>query len=68
MDWLKNLNDEKLISELELIARSHQQGDWWSELPTPVKESIAKGQQDYQDGNVMSRAEAKELLRSRMKS
>lgn len=65
MDWLQGLNDQKLIAELEQIARSHQQGDWWTDLPEPVKESIEKGQQDYKDGNVMSRAEAKELLRRR---
>lgn len=65
MDWLQGLNDQKLISELEQIARSHQQGDWYAELPDAVKKSIEKGQQDYEDGNVMSRTEAKELLRRR---
>ncbi len=47
MAWLQGLNDQKLISELEQIARSHQQGDRYGEYHiTPTKKEVALSKGD----------------------
>ncbi len=48
IEWLKQLQDQTLLAELEVIAKSQSEGDWWEELPDTVKESIQKGNQDFE--------------------
>ena len=65
IEWLKQLQDQSMLSELAIIAKSHSEGDWWEELPNAVKESIERGNQDYLNGNVISNEEAQKRFAQR---
>lgn len=66
MDWLKGLDDEDILSELEKIARSHGEGDWWEKASRAEKESILKGHQEYLDGKGIPHEEAKKMVSSKL--
>ena len=57
--WLKQVQDQRVLAELEAIAKSHTEGDWWEELPDAAKDHIQRGNQDYLAGRVISNSEAK---------
>lgn len=58
IEWLKQLKDQNMLAELEAIAKSHSEEDWWNELPESVKEAIQRGNRDYLEGRVISNEEA----------
>ena len=66
IEWLKQVKDPRILSELESLARSHQEGDWWDSTSEAAKASILKGHQEYLDGKGIPHDQAKEMLKKRL--
>lgn len=66
IQWLQQVNDLRILEELESLARAHQEGDWWQSTPESVKASILQGHQEYLDGKGIPHEEAKAILKKRL--
>jgi predicted transcriptional regulator len=60
IQWLTTLNDESIIQRL-IDVRNNQIKDWWKELSDAEIESIEKGIQDADKGNLVSHSEARKV-------
>ena len=60
IQWLTTLNDESIIQRL-IDVRNNQIKDWWKELSDAEIESIKKGIQDADKGNLVSHSEARKV-------
>ena len=60
IQWLTTLNDESIIQGL-IDFRNSQIKDWWKELSDAEIESIEKGIQDADEGNLVSHSEARKI-------
>ncbi len=58
IQWLSTLNDISMIEKL-MKLREREKSDWWNEISTSEKESIDKGIEDANSGNVKSHSEVK---------
>jgi hypothetical protein len=52
----KIINTEKpsLLIEINKIFQKEKKTDWWDELPPEIQESILKGIEDLQKGNIFT--------------
>jgi len=60
IQWLTTLNDESIIQRL-IDFRNSQIKDWWKELSDAEIESIEKGIQDADKGDIVSHSEARKV-------
>ncbi|SHJ25893.1 hypothetical protein SAMN04488096_1235 [Mesonia phycicola] len=60
IQWLSTLNDTSLIDKL-MKLREKEKNDWWNEISASEKESIEKGIQDADNGNLTSHSNVKEI-------
>ncbi len=60
IQWLTTLNDESILQRLIDFINS-QIKDWWKELSDAEIESIEKGIQDADKGNLISHSEARKV-------
>jgi hypothetical protein len=58
IEWITNIQDIKLINKLVKIA---EESDWWDAISDEEKKSIERGQQDINEGRIVSHSEAKKL-------
>lgn len=66
IQWLQQVNDVRILKELESLARSHQEGDWWQSTSEAAKASILQGHQEYMNGKGIPHDEAKQILKKRL--
>ncbi len=60
IQWLTTLNDESILQRL-IDFKNSQIKDWWKELSDAEIESIEKGIQDADKGNLISHSEARKV-------
>lgn len=60
IQWLTTIEDESIIKKL-LKLREKEQTDWWDEISETEKESIQKGLDDANAGNLKSHSAAKDI-------
>lgn len=60
IQWLSTLNDELLIEKL-MALREKEKMDWWEEISQDEKNSIQKGIDEANSGNLKSHSEARKI-------
>ena len=60
IQWLSTLNDQSLIEKL-MTLRKEEKTDWWNEISTTEKNSIEKGIQDANNGELTSHSNVKKV-------
>ncbi|QNL23064.1 hypothetical protein HZR84_14300 [Hyphobacterium sp. CCMP332] len=60
IQWLSTLSDETLIDKL-LKLRDSEKSDWWEKLSKKEKQSINKGLEDADKGELTPHSEVKKL-------
>lgn len=60
IQWLTTIEDESIIKKL-LKLRENEQSDWWNEISQAEKDSIHKGLDDANAGNLKSHSQAKDI-------
>lgn len=60
IQWLSTLEDKSLIDKL-MKLREKEKSDWWNEISAAEQESINKGIEDADKGNVTPQSSAKDI-------
>jgi thiamine pyrophosphate-dependent acetolactate synthase large subunit-like protein len=60
IQWLSTLNNEIIIDKL-MELRESEKTDWWNEISEGEKESIEKGIEDANSGNLKPQSEVRKL-------
>jgi len=60
IQWLSTLDDEFIIDKL-MELRDSEKADWWDEVTEGEKESIEKGIEDANSGNLRPQSEVRKL-------
>lgn len=60
IQWLTTIDDKALIQKL-LEMRNETSNDWWKNISDEEKESIEKGLEDLEKGNVKPDSEAQKI-------
>ena len=62
IEWIAQLNDSAIIAKIKSIHDDYSRPtDWWDDVSTGEKESIARGLNDISEGRVHSHESAKKL-------
>jgi len=54
IQWLTQLDDEKLLTSLSSIKESVESGDWYNQLTVEQKNSLERGIEDHKRGRYLS--------------
>lgn len=60
IQWLSTIDNPSIIEKIMAI-RDSQKDDWWDNLSTPEKESIKKGIEDADAGNLKNHEKARKI-------
>jgi thiamine pyrophosphate-dependent acetolactate synthase large subunit-like protein len=60
IQWLSTLDNEIIIDKL-MKLRESEKADWWDEISEGEKESIEKGIEDANSGNLKPQSEVRKL-------
>lgn len=60
IQWLAAIDDPSIIEQIQAI-RENEKEDWWDKLSAIEKESINKGIQDAEAGNLKDQDQAREI-------
>lgn len=60
IQWLSTLDNEIIIDKL-MKLRESEEADWWNEISEGEKESIEKGIEDANSGNLRPQSEVRKL-------
>jgi len=60
IQWLSTLDNEIIIDKL-MKLRESEKADWWNEITEGEKESIEKGIEDADSGNLKPQSEVRKL-------
>ena len=60
IQWLSTLDNEIIIDKL-MKLREREKADWWDEISEGEKESIEKGIEDADSGNLKPQSEVRKL-------
>ena len=60
IQWLSTLDNEIIIDKL-MELRESEQTDWWNGISEGEKESIEKGIEDVNSGNLKPQSEVRKL-------
>jgi thiamine pyrophosphate-dependent acetolactate synthase large subunit-like protein len=60
IQWLSTLDNEIIIDKL-MELRESEKTDWWNEISESEKESIEKGIEDANSGNLKPQSEVRKL-------
>ena len=60
IQWLSTLDNEIIIDKL-MKLRESEEADWWNEISEGEKESIEKGIEDANSGNLKPQSEVRKL-------
>ena len=60
IQWLSTLDNEIIIDKL-MELRESEKTDWWNEISEGEKESIEKGIEDANSGNLRPQSEVRKL-------
>ena len=60
IQWLSTLDNEFIIDKL-MKLRESEKADWWNEITEGEKESIEKGIEDADSGNLRPQSEVRKL-------
>ena len=60
IQWLSTLDNEIIIDKL-MKLRESEEADWWNEISEGEKESIEKGIEDADSGNLKPQSEVRKL-------
>ena len=60
IQWLSTLDNEIIIDKL-MKLRESEKADWWNEISEGEKESIEKGIEDANSGNLRPHSEVRKL-------
>ena len=60
IQWLSTLDNEIIIDKL-MKLRESEKADWWNEISEGEKESIEKGIEDANSGNLRPQSEVRKL-------
>ena len=60
IQWLSTLDNEIIIDKL-MKLRESEKTDWWNEISEGEKESIEKGIEDANSGNLKPQSEVRKL-------
>jgi hypothetical protein len=60
IQWLSTLDNEIIIDKL-MKLRESEKADWWDEISEGEKESIEKGIEDADSGNLRPQSEVRKL-------
>ena len=60
IQWLSTLDNEIIIDKL-MELRESEKTDWWNEISESEKESIEKGIEDADSGNLKPQSEVRKL-------
>lgn len=60
IQWLATIDDPGIIEQIRAI-RDNEKEDWWDKLSTIEKESISKGIEDADAGNLRDQDQAREI-------
>lgn len=60
IQWLTTLNDNSILEKI-MKLREREKTDWWNEISSAEKESIEKGLEDADSGNLKPHSEARKL-------
>ena len=60
IQWLSTLDNEIIIDKL-MELRESEKTDWWNEISEGEKESIEKGIEDANSGNLKPQSEVRKL-------
>ncbi|BAU53293.1 MULTISPECIES: hypothetical protein [Mucilaginibacter] len=55
--WIEQLSDSNMLTVLDSLRNSEQDGDWWDNLPEWQKQHINEGIEDEENGRVISSEE-----------
>lgn len=55
--WIEQLSDSNMLTVLDSLRSSEQEGDWWDNLPDWQKRHINEGIEDEENGRVISSEE-----------
>lgn len=58
IQWVSTLDDKSLIDRL-MKLREKEKSDWWNKISAKERESIEKGIQDADNGNLTSHSSVK---------
>lgn len=56
-EWVKGIEDDELLQNLELVRKSYQKGDWFNDLSQSEKDSIQRGLNDHKNNQTLSSKE-----------
>jgi hypothetical protein len=60
IEWLKNLDDNDIISYLKIVKNSKESdSDWWDDLTDDQKQAIQRGLDDIDKGRITPHNEVK---------
>jgi len=60
IEWLKNLDDDDIISYLKIVKNSKESNsDWWDDLTDDQKQAIQRGLNDIDNGRITPHDEVK---------
>jgi hypothetical protein len=60
IEWLKNLDDNDIISYLKIVKNSKESdSDWWDDLTDDQKQAIQRGVDDIDKGRITPHNEVK---------
>ena len=62
IDWIMKASEEEVQKVLYFISSSAAPNEKWADLPTEVKESIARGQMDIRAGRTTPLADFKKRI------
>jgi hypothetical protein len=62
IQWLSTLDNEIIIDKL-MELRESEQTDWWNGISEGEKESIEKGIEDANSGNLKPQSEVRKLYK-----
>ena len=60
IQWLTTLNDNSILEKI-MKLRECEKTDWWNEISSAEKESIEKGLEDADSGNLKPHSEVRKL-------
>ncbi len=53
IEWLKNLDDDEIISYLKIVKNSKESNsDWWDDLTDDQKLAVQRGLDDIDNGRI----------------
>lgn len=61
IEWLKNLDDDEIISYLKIVKNSKESNsDWWDDLTDDQKLAVQRGLDDIDNGRITPHNEIKQ--------